>query len=61
VFISVGWGRVWRYEGRAYGGLNLGAGVTIRSSSGWGFGWIEGVWLSPANLSVTRMSVAVGR
>ena len=146
VFVSVGWGRVWRYEGRAYGsGLNLGAGVTIRISSGWGIGletdwtigprsapavvvvnasyrfqssgqmqpylsagigafwtrhdpravdtrppgtevgfgpnlgaglrlvdsrgpffqadisWIEGAWLSPANLSVTRMSVAAGR
>ena len=146
VFVSVGWGRVWRYEGRAYGsGLNIGTGVTIRVSSGWGIGletdwtigprsapvvvcvnasyrfrsdrqvqpylsagigalwtrhdrragdtrspgtevgfgpnlgaglrladsggpffqadisWIEGAWLSPANLSVTRMSVAAGR
>jgi hypothetical protein len=37
VFVSVGMGRLWRYQARTFGrGLNVGAGVIVRSESGVG-------------------------
>jgi opacity protein-like surface antigen len=36
-FVTIGWGKVWRYEGPSFGeGPNVGAGVAIRTDSGFG-------------------------